>query len=148
MKKIGIIGAMDLEVSTLIEKMNVVKTVTKAGMTFNEGKIGDTDVVVVKCGIGKVNAGICVQILVDLFDVTHVINTGVAGSLKDVIDIGDTDDAGQYRQQGDQDQIFIDPLSHSMTYPTFLTVRILCFEAAIFWRSDTICISSVLDSPS
>ena len=89
MKKIGIIGAMDLEVSTLIEKMNVVKTVTKAGMTFNEGKIGDTDVVVVKCGIGKVNAGIFVQILVDLFDVTHVINTGVAGSLKDVIDIGD-----------------------------------------------------------
>ena len=89
MKKIGIIGAMDLEVSTLIEKMNVVKTVAKAGMTFNEGTINGTDVVVVKCGIGKVNAGICVQILVDLFDVTHVINTGVAGSLKDVIDIGD-----------------------------------------------------------
>lgn len=80
---------MDLEVSTLISKMTVKNTVNVAGMDFNEGTLEGIDAVIVKCGIGKVNAGMCVQILADLFKVTHVINTGVAGSLKDVIDIGD-----------------------------------------------------------
>ncbi len=87
--KIGIIGAMDIEVALLKSEMNIKNTVTKASMEFCEGTLGDTDVVVVKCGIGKVNAGICVQILVDIFNVTHVINTGIAGSLNSRIDIGD-----------------------------------------------------------
>lgn len=89
MKKIGIIGAMELEVDTLQSNMTDVKTTKKAGMTFYEGKLSGTDVVIVRCGIGKVNAGACVQILADLFEVTHIINTGVAGSLKSMIDIGD-----------------------------------------------------------
>ena len=50
-------------------------------MTFCEGRIGRTEAVIVRCGIGKVNAG--------LFGVTHVINTGVAGSLDEEINIGD-----------------------------------------------------------
>ena len=87
--KIGIIGAMEIEVEQLKKEMQVTNTVTKASMEFNEGKIGNTDVVVVKSGVGKVNAGICVQILVDLFNVTHIINTGIAGSLDARIDIGD-----------------------------------------------------------
>jgi len=88
-KKIGIIGAMDVEVATLKADMNVKNTVKKASMEFYEGTIGDTEVVVVKSGIAKVNAGICVQILADLFGVTHIINTGVAGSLDARINIGD-----------------------------------------------------------
>ncbi len=88
-KKFGIIGAMEVEVATLKEKMTITRTITKADMEFCEGKIGETEVVVVQCGVGKVNAGMCVQILSDLFDVTHVINTGVAGSLDARIDIGD-----------------------------------------------------------
>ncbi len=87
--KIGIIGAMEVEVESLKSAMNVKRTVTKASMEFNEGTIGNTEVVIVRSGIAKVNAGICVQILVDLFDVTHVINTGVAGSLDAKINIGD-----------------------------------------------------------
>ena len=79
MSKIGIIGAMDLEVDALKEQMKLDKEITRAGMTFCEGTLNDAAVVIVKCGIGKVNAGICVQILADLFDVTHIINTGVAG---------------------------------------------------------------------
>lgn len=51
--------------------------------------LGKMDVVVVQCGMGKVHAGICAQILVDDFDVTHIINTGVAGSLSNKLDIGD-----------------------------------------------------------
>lgn len=89
MSKIGIIGAMDLEVDALKAQMQITKEVTKAGMIFCDGILNGANVVVVKCGIGKVNAGMCVQILADLFDVTHVINTGVAGSLNADLDIGD-----------------------------------------------------------
>ena len=87
--KIGIIGAMEVEVATLKSNMAVKNTVKKASMEFYEGTIGNTEVVVVRSGIGKVNAGICVQILIDLFGVTHVINTGIAGSLNADINIGD-----------------------------------------------------------
>ena len=89
MSKIGIIGAMDLEVDALKAPLETKKELTKAGMTFLEGTLNGANVVIVKCGIGKVNAGMCVQILADLFDVTHVINTGVAGSLNADLDIGD-----------------------------------------------------------
>ncbi len=87
--KVGIIGAMDLEIATLRKKMTVMSTKTVASMEFCEGTLNGTAVVIVKCGIGKVNAGMCVQILHDLFSVTHVINTGVAGSLRAEINIGD-----------------------------------------------------------
>ena len=87
--KIGIIGAMEVEVETLKSKMNIKNTVKKASMDFFEGSIGNTEVVVVRSGIAKVNAGICVQILVDIFNVTHIINSGVAGSLDARINIGD-----------------------------------------------------------
>ncbi|SEL63466.1 adenosylhomocysteine nucleosidase [Butyrivibrio sp. ob235] len=87
--KIGIIGAMEIEVESLKKEMTVTRTLTKANMEFNEGKLGNSEVVVVKSGICKVNAALCVQILVDDFKVTHVINTGAAGSLDAKIDIGD-----------------------------------------------------------
>ena len=89
MSKIGIIGAMDLEVDALKAQMELTSEVTKANMTFCEGTLNGANVVIVKCGVGKVNAGICTQILADLFDVTHVINTGIAGSLNADLDIGD-----------------------------------------------------------
>lgn len=87
--KIGIIGAMDLEIATLREKATDTSVRTVASMEFIEGLLHGVPVVIVKCGIGKVNAGICVQILHDLFGVTHIINTGVAGSLRNEINIGD-----------------------------------------------------------
>ncbi len=99
MKKIGIIGAMDLEVDTLKAKMTDTNVTTKAAMEFWQGKLNGTDVVVVRSGIGKVNAALCVQILADLFGVTHVINTGIAGSLNAALDIGDiliSEDAVQH----------------------------------------------------
>ena len=82
MAKTGIIGAMELEVDTLKSRMDTKNIVKKAGMEFYEGTLNGADVVVVRSGIGKVNAGICVQILVDLFHITHVINTGVAAECK------------------------------------------------------------------
>lgn len=89
MKKIGIIGAMELEVETLKAHLTDLTITTKANMEFNEGKLGGVSVVVVRSGIGKVNAALCVQILVDHFSVTHIMNTGVAGSLKAELNIGD-----------------------------------------------------------
>ena len=89
MNKVGIIGAMELEVAELKSKMQVKNVVEKAGMKFHEGVLNGKDVVIVQCGIGKVNAGICVQILADVFGVDAVINTGVAGSLRAEINIGD-----------------------------------------------------------
>ena len=89
MMKLGIIGAMELEVETLLEQMENKTAVTKAGSTFYEGKLAGLDVVVVQCGIGKVNAALCVQILCDCFDVNCVVNTGIAGSLCADLDIGD-----------------------------------------------------------
>lgn len=86
---IGIIGAMEEEVAHLKEAMQVEKTVERAAMTFVKGKLDGKDVVVVRSGIGKVNAGICAQILADLFEVDTFINTGVAGSLDAALDIGD-----------------------------------------------------------
>lgn len=87
--KIGIIGAMEVEVESLKSAMTVKRTISKASMDFFEGTIGNIEVVVVRSGICKVNAGICVQILSDEFGVTHVLNTGVAGSLDARINIGD-----------------------------------------------------------
>lgn len=89
MKKIGIIGAMELEVEALKSKLVDTKILTKAQMEFCEGELDGVHVVVVRSGVGKVNAALCVQILVDLFEVTHVINTGIAGSLNAELDIGD-----------------------------------------------------------
>ena len=89
MNLIGIIGAMEEEVSQLKEKMTDVRITKKAEMEFCKGILNGKDVVVVRSGIGKVNAGICAQILVDDYQVDCIINTGIAGSLKNEINIGD-----------------------------------------------------------
>ena len=89
MKKLGIIGAMTVEVETLKSKMKNVTTVQRAGMEFYDGTLCGLPAVVVVCGVGKVNAAMCTQILCDCFAVTHIVNTGVAGSLCAELDIGD-----------------------------------------------------------
>ncbi len=89
MNKIGVIGAMEVEVNQLIEDMTCSRKETRAHMDFYEGELLNAQVVVVKSGIGKVNASVCTQILIDEFGVNCLINTGVAGSLDPAIDIGD-----------------------------------------------------------
>ena len=87
--KLGIIGAMDVEVATLKEKMENTAVTRKAGMEFCEGTLEGLEAVVVQCGVGKVNAAMCVQVLCDCFGVTHLVNTGIAGSLCAELDIAD-----------------------------------------------------------
>ena len=86
---LGIIGAMEVEVEKLRAKMTETEMKTVAGMNFCKGKLERKDVVIVRSGIGKVNAGICSQILVDLYQVDGIVNTGIAGSLRNEINIGD-----------------------------------------------------------
>ena len=86
---IGIIGAMEEEVAALKSEMADAKVTEFASMTFYKGILCGKDAVVVRSGIGKVNAAICAQILVDKFGVDTLINTGIAGSLDARIDIGD-----------------------------------------------------------
>jgi MTA/SAH nucleosidase len=86
---IGIIGAMEEEITNLKSHMEVFDVQTIAGMSFFKGAVKGTELVLVRSGIGKVNAGICTQILASVFNVDTVINTGIAGSLNAAIDIGD-----------------------------------------------------------
>lgn len=89
MNKIGIIGAMDEEVNQIKGKMKDTRVIRKATMEFYTGTLEGKEAVVVRSGIGKVNAAICAQILIDEFSVEIVINTGIAGSLRNEINIGD-----------------------------------------------------------
>lgn len=89
MSLIGIIGAMEKEVAELKSLMAEVSVTEKAGMKFYRGTLEGKPAVVVQSGVGKVNAGMCTQILADLFHVDYVLNTGIAGSLHAAIDIGD-----------------------------------------------------------
>ena len=103
---IGIIGAMETEVAVLKADMKNVETRRKAGMEFSRGELYGCPAVVVKSGVGKVNAAVCAQILIDDFGADCLMNTGVAGSLKAEIDIGDL-------------VISADALHHDMNAPIF-----------------------------
>ncbi len=86
---LGIIGAMDEEVAKIKERLENVEVQTFGGMDFYKGNFEGKSVVVVRSGIGKVNAAVCTQILADRYQVSGIVNTGIAGSLMAKIDIGD-----------------------------------------------------------
>ncbi len=86
---IGIIGAMETEVRTLIENLEAPVKTTLAGCDFYSGKLSGKDAVVVMCGIGKVAAAICAQAMIDTFHPDAIINTGVAGGLEASLEVGD-----------------------------------------------------------
>lgn len=77
---IGIIGAMESEVDSIFANMTSKEKININNLTFYKGLLFNKDVVVVKCGIGKVNAALCTQLLILTFKVDKVINTGIAGA--------------------------------------------------------------------
>ena len=89
MKKIGIIAAMESEMQALAANMQDVRTQYHASLPYYTGTLCGVPVTVCVCGVGKVNAAICAQALINEFGADRVINTGVAGSLDARIDIGD-----------------------------------------------------------
>jgi adenosylhomocysteine nucleosidase len=87
--KIALIGAMNEEIELLINHMEQVKESARAGVIYREGLFQGKQVVVCKSGVGKVNAAVTTQILIDQFAVEAVIFTGVAGALDPELNIGD-----------------------------------------------------------
>lgn len=86
---VGIICALNIEVQGLKEKMTEISEQAYAKMSYTKGKIGATDVVAVECGIGKVNAAMCAQIMIDKFSPDVIINSGIAGALSKELNVGD-----------------------------------------------------------
>ncbi len=86
---IGIIGAMDEEIALLLQEVEDQKQVLHAGISFIKGRFHDREVVICKSGVGKVNAAITTQILIDHFKIGAVWFTGVAGALNPDLNIGD-----------------------------------------------------------
>lgn len=116
---IGIIGAMEEEVTQLKEAMVTEEVVEYASMVFCKGTLEEQDIVVVKSGIGKVNAAVCAQILVDRFGADVLINTGIAGSLDAAINIGDMVISTDSVQHDMDASIFGDPVGQIPRMDTF-----------------------------
>lgn len=89
MKYIGIIAAMDAEIASIKELIEDVKEKKIYELNLIEGTIYDKKVVLVKCGVGKVNSARTTQILIDNYELEYIINVGTAGGLKEEIEIGD-----------------------------------------------------------
>lgn len=87
--KIGIIGAMDEEVAILKEKIQNREDLTIGKSEFSIGKINSIDVVLLKSGIGKVNAAVGTTLLLDHFKPDYVLNTGSAGGYHTELNVGD-----------------------------------------------------------
>ena len=88
--KVAIICAGDREVAPFLPIIKECRTTQKAMLKFQEGKIGGVDVVVLYCGVCKVNAAIATQILIDTYKVDMVINAGTAGGMDPKLEIFDT----------------------------------------------------------
>ena len=88
-KKIGIIGAMKIEVESLADMLEDRRDSDYSGITFHEGRLCDADVVLAVCGVGKIFAAVCAQTMIIKYGVDVIINTGVAGGLDEGLHICD-----------------------------------------------------------
>jgi adenosylhomocysteine nucleosidase len=88
-KTIGIMGAMDLEIELLRDNMKLISKENIAGFNYYIGRIGGKNIILTCCGVGKVNAACCTQILIDRFKVDYIINSGIAGGLHKEVKICD-----------------------------------------------------------
>lgn len=109
-KTIGIIGAMDEEVEILKSMLDITETVTEAGMTFYKGMLHNSQIVLARSGIGKVNAAVCAQLMITLFKIDYLINSGVAGTLHPDINQGDIVISTDAVQHDVDTTVFGDPL--------------------------------------
>lgn len=108
--KIGVIGAMQMEVDNLKEAMEDVRTDVYSGVTYVSGTIDDREIVAAVCGIGKVFAAICAEAMILKFDVDYVINIGVAGTLCKELGVMDVAVADQVVQHDMNTSALGDPI--------------------------------------
>lgn len=86
---VGVIGAMESETEAFLALLSNLQSVSSAGLIFYSGKNADKNLVIVKSGIGKVNAARCTQLLIDLFHPDYIINSGIAGGVDKSLCVGD-----------------------------------------------------------
>lgn len=127
MSKIGIIVAMQEELEEVLKIMSDIEEKEIYGISFVDGKIEKEKVVVVKSGVGKVNAARTTQILIDKLDVTKVINVGSAGALNPSLNIGDIVIADKLIQH----DFDITAFNHKKGYITGVGDYIYCDENLI-----------------
>lgn len=108
--KIGVIGAMQMEVDNLKEAMEDVRTDVYSGVTYVSGTIDGREIVAAVCGIGKVFAAICAEAMILKFDVDYVINIGVAGTLCKELGVMDVAVADQVVQHDMNTSALGDPI--------------------------------------
>jgi len=131
---IGIMGAMQAEVDSLMCEIKDLKMETVSGYDFARGTLGSHEVVVVKCGVGKVNAAVGCQTMILTYHPEVIINTGVAGSLSpelDILDVAVATDAVQH----DYDTSAIGRPSGELTLNGELVTHLPCDAA---WREKLI----------
>ena len=109
---VGIIGAMKVEIEGLKAMLSQPKTETVSGIDFISGTLGETEVVLAVCGVGKVFAALCAQTMILRYNVDAVINTGVAGTLCRELGIGDVAVSGDVVQHDFDTSQLGDPVGH------------------------------------
>ncbi len=133
---IGIIGAMDIEVNGFKEYMSDAVVEKHSFFEFTKGEIYGKEVVVVMCGIGKVSAAICTQLMIDKYSPDVIVNTGVAGGIHNKLSIGDIAVAENVVQHDVDTTIFGDPKGYITNLnltkiPADETVHTLLGECAL-----------------
>ena len=86
---IGILGAMDIELEALLSDMKEKESEQISGFTFFKGKIENREVVIAKCGTGKVAAALCAQAMILRYHPSLLLHTGVAGTLTTALSVTD-----------------------------------------------------------
>ena len=119
-KYVGIIAAMPEEMDAIKSKMINTKELDIFNLKFFEGKIKNQKIILVKCGVGKVNAARTTQIMIDKFDIDYIINIGSAGSINDDVEYGDIV-IGKYVLQHDFD---ITAFGHEKGYISNIGVKL------------------------
>ena len=127
MKKIGIVIAMEEEFQAIENKIKEIKVHEEKGLKFFEGKIGEKECVIVKSGVGKVNAARTTQAMIDNFDIEYIINMGASGSIANDLNIGDIV-IGKYVVQHDFD---ITAFGHNKGYITGVGEKVECDKKLI-----------------
>ena len=124
---IGIIGAMDIEVDGIVNLMSDIQTEIISNTTYTKGNIYGKECVVAMCGIGKVNAGICTQIMILKYNPDIIINCGIGGGTSSTINVGDVVIASSVVQHDMDTTAVGDPLG-LINLPQGDTVYINCDE--------------------
>ncbi|WP_115991335.1 5'-methylthioadenosine/adenosylhomocysteine nucleosidase [Cohnella lupini] len=86
---IGIIGAMQEEIELVLARLEDRQTEKHAGIVYHRGSFQGKKVVLTRSGVGKVNAAVCTQVMIDRYGADAIIFTGVAGAVDPQLDIGD-----------------------------------------------------------